>query len=121
MLFVIVLCDEFPDLDDASFVLGQDEAEDTTESEAEEEQEVCLKMPAVATTPNKPAMPEKPLRQSTLTQAMNNFYTEPTLVSPVAAAAMPAEEQQLLPRSFMPPTLLPSIQLGLSHAWLEWL
>jgi len=116
LLFVIVLCDEFPDLDDASFVLGQDEAKDTMESEAEEEQEVCLKMPAVAKTPNKPVMPEKPLRQSTLTQAMNNFDTEPTLVLPVAAAAMPAEEQQLLPRSFMPPTLLPSIQLGLLHA-----
>jgi len=112
LLFVIVLCDKFPDLDDASFVLGQDEAEDTTESEAEEEQEVCLKMPAVATTPNKPAMPEKPLRQSTLTQAMNNFYTEPTLVLPVAAAAMPAEEQQLLPRSFMPPYFITKYPTG---------
>jgi len=87
------------------------------ESEEEEEQESCLKMSAVAKTPNKPVMPEKPLRQSTLTQTMNNFYMEPTLVSLVAAAMPVAKEQQLLlPRSFMPPTLLPSIQLGLLHA-----
>jgi len=89
------------------------------ESEEEEEQKSCLKMPAVAKTPNKPTMPKKPLRQSTLTQSMNNFYMEPTLVLLVAASMPVVVEQQLLPRSFMSPTLLPSIQLGLSHTWLQ--
>ncbi len=113
---VKVACDEFPDLDNDSFVLGQDKEADDMESEEEEEQESCLKMSAVAKTPNKPMMPEKPLRQSTLTQTMNNFYMEPTLVLLVAASMPVVVEQQLLPRSFMSPTLLPSIQLGLLHA-----
>jgi len=43
-------------------------------TESEEEDELCLKMPAVAKAPEKPKKPEKPLRQSTLTQTMKNFY-----------------------------------------------
>jgi len=109
---VEVVCDEFPDLDDASFVLGQDKAKDATESEEEEVQEVCLKMPAVAKTPNKPAMPEKPLRQSTLTQTMSNFYMDPTIVLLVAASMPVPEEQQLLPRSFMPPYFITRYPTG---------
>jgi len=46
-IFVIVACEEFPDLEDASFVLGQEEEAEATESEKEEE-ESCLKMLAVA-------------------------------------------------------------------------
>ncbi len=97
-------------MDDASFVLGPDEAEDATESEEEEVQDVCLKMPAVAKTPNKPAMPEKPLRQSTLTQTMSNYYTDHTIVSPVAASMPVPEEQQLL--SFMPPYFITRYPTG---------
>jgi len=90
-----VACEEFPDLDDASCVLGQEEEEDTEEEEQEEEDD--SKMPAVLKT-------KKPLRQSTLMQTMRNYYQGPTLVSPVAAT-MPVTpiQPQLLDRSFMPP------------------
>jgi len=110
-ILVIVACKEFPDLEDCSFILGQeDEAAEGMETEQEEE-ESCTKMPAVAKAPPRP---KKPLQQSTLMQTVHDYYG-PTLVLPVAAmpvAAMPvARECQLLDRSFMPPyfiTLFPT-------------